>query len=573
MSQSPASNLPATDTEDSFVRSAGRQLLLYTLATVVALGGLMFLLDALAGLVGSNSGNTSAVEVESNMITISLSDEPPQLDSGQGADQISGMVLGHIMEGLIIRDAHSNLVPGVAESWQINEQDATFQLRKDARWSDGQPVTAHDFVFAWRKAADPAQASEYAFLMYNLKNGEAVSKGEMPLEALGVEAADDHTLHVELERPTAFFDKLVAFQTYYPIREDFFLSTNGRYGADAHEMLYNGRFKLTSWVHGASMMMEKNEHYWNKDDVRLDAIKVGYITRDGHSRFNFFKDNKIAYAQLQAEQLSSAMENRFHIQRYQDGSLFYLEFNHREGHVTRNWHLRRAMQLVTDAGELVNKVTKLPGYLPGRSLFPVYLRGVHGTFREEFPAPEPELDPKLALQHLAQARQELGVETIPPLTLLIGDTPLSKSQAEYFQSVYQEKLGLQIKIDAQIFKQRLDKMSRGDFDIVMAGWGPDYDDALTFGDLFASWNLNNHGQWGNQEYDRMVAIAQNSIDQPQRMAAFARMQELIHDEVVILPHYERGNSYVTHPQLKGMVRRAVGADPDLRYAYIDASAP
>ena len=190
MSQTPVSDLPPIDSEDSFVRTAGRQLLLYTLLIMIGLGALMFLLDGLAGLVGSNSGNTAAVEVESNMITISLADEPPQLDSGQRADSISGMVLGHIMEGLIIRGAHSKLVPGVAESWQINEQDATFWLRKDARWSDGQPVTAHDFVFAWRKAADPAQASEYAFLMYYLKNGEAVSKGEMPLDALGVQAHD-----------------------------------------------------------------------------------------------------------------------------------------------------------------------------------------------------------------------------------------------------------------------------------------------------------------------------------------------------------------------------------------------
>ncbi len=569
MRQTPLQN-PAASSEDSFIRTAGRQLLLYTLMAVVAIGGLMFLLDALAGLVGSESGNTAAVEVERNMITISLRDEPPQLDSGQRADQISGMVLGHIMEGLLIRDAESNLVGGVAQRWEVNERDATFWLRKNARWSDGEPVTAHDFVFAWRKAADPAQASEYAFVMYYLKNGEAVAAGELPLEALGVRAIDDHTLYVELERPTAFFDKLVAFQTYYPIREDFFHSTNGRYSAGAKELLYNGRFKLTNWVHGSSLLMEKNEHYWNKDDVKLDAIKVGYITRDGHSRFNFFKDNKIAYARLEAEQLYSAMENHFQIRRYQDGSLFFLEFNHREDRPTSSWHLRRAMQLVTDSGELVNKVTKLPGYLPGRSLFPVYLRGVNSTFREEFPAPEPELDPQQALLHIQQAKAELGVEEIPPLTLLIGDTPIAKSQAEYFQEVYQQKLGLDIKIDAQIFKQRLDKMGKADFDIVMAGWGPDYDDALTFGDLFASWNLNNHGRWAHEEYDAMVAIAQNSIVPEERMAAFARMQQLIYDEVVILPHYERGNSYVTHPQLKGMVRRAVGSDPDLRYAYIEA---
>ena len=558
--------------ESGFAKSAGKQLLTFAALAVLGLAALMFLLDAAAGLVGSDTGNTNAVEPDRNLITIALADEPPQLDSGQRADQISGMVLGHVMEGLLNYDRQSNLVPGVAERWEVNATDATFWLRKDARWSDGEPVTAHDFVFAWRKAADPAQASEYAFLMYYLKNGEAVANGEMPLETLGVRAEDDYTLKVELERPTAFFDKLVAFQTYYPIREDFFLSRNGRYSADADDLLYNGRFKITSWVHGASMMMEKNEHYWNRDDVRLDAINVGYITRDVHARFNFFKDNKIAYTGLGSEQLSSAMENRFHINRFQDGSLFYLEFNHREGYVTGNWHLRRAMQLVTDAGELVNRVIKLPGYLPGRSLFPAYLPGAETTFRREHPAPEPELDLEQARVHLEKAKQELGLEELPQITMLIGDNETAKTQAEYFQSVYKQTLGLDVRIDAQIFKQRLEKMSRGEFDIVMAGWGPDYNDALTFGDLFASWNLNNHGEWKNSDYDEAVAIAQNSIDAQERMRAFARMQELIYREAVILPHFERGQSFVTHPQLKGVVRRAVGADPDLRFAYIDEDA-
>ncbi len=561
----------ATD-EPGFAKSAGKQLLTFAAIAVLGLGALMFVLDALASLVGSDSGSSSAIEPELNMVTIAFEDEPPQLDSTQRADQISGRVLGHVMEGLLAYDEHSQLIPGVAERWEIDALDATFWLRKDARWSDGEPVTAHDFVFAWRKAADPAEASEYAFMMHYLKNGEAVSNGDMPLDALGVQALDDHTLKVELARPTAFFDKLVAFQTFYPIREDFFRSTNGRYSADAHELLYNGRFKITSWVHGASMMMVKNEHYWNRDAVKLDAIKVGYITQDTHARFNFFKDGKIAYTGLGAEQLSSAMENNFHIRRFQDGSLFYLEFNHQPHRVTRSWHLRRAMQLVTDSGELVNRVIKLPGYLAGKSLFPVYLPGVKETFRREYGEPLQELDRVRALEHLELAKKELGVKEIPTITMLIGDTPISKTQAEYFQAVYKETLGLDVKIDAQIFKQRLEKMTNKDFDIVMAGWGPDYNDPLTFGDLFASWNRNNHGDWKNDEYDALVDIAQNSMDQTERMEAFARMQQILYDEVVLLPHYERGQSYVTHPQLKGLVRRVVGADPDLRYARIEADA-
>jgi oligopeptide transport system substrate-binding protein len=154
--------------------------------------------------------------------------------------------------------------------------------------------------------------------------------------------------------------------------------------------------------------------------------------------------------------------------------------------------------------------------------------------------------------------------------MLTGDNPVSNIQSEYFQAVFKKNLGLDIKIDRQIFKQRLAKMTSGDFDMVLAGWGPDYNDALTFGDLFASWNLNNRGRYDNPDYDRMVRIAQSSLDPTVRMEAFAEMQRIIYEDAVIIINYERGQAYVTHPQVKGIIRRVVGADTDYTYAYIDA---
>jgi oligopeptide transport system substrate-binding protein len=153
--------------------------------------------------------------------------------------------------------------------------------------------------------------------------------------------------------------------------------------------------------------------------------------------------------------------------------------------------------------------------------------------------------------------------------LLTGDTPLSARQAEYYQARLKSELNIDIRIDKQTFKQRLAKMTSGDFDLVAAGWGPDFNDPLTFGDLFASWNLNNRGRYANPELDRQVRIAQASLDPAERMAAFGAIQQIIHDDVVIFPEFERGLVYVLHPALKGVVRRAVGADPDLTRAYIE----
>jgi len=553
---------------DPMSRLAVRQLLWLG---ALSLAGFVALMGALAwasSITGGSAISGRAVDYETKTITRALAQEPPQLDSTRATDQVSIFVLGHIMEGLLRYDASNRLVSGVAERWDIRPDGATFWLRDDARWSDGRPVTAHDFVFAWRKIVDPANASEYAFILYYVKNGEAINGGQMAPEALGVTAVDDRTLEVEFERPVGFFDKLVAFAVYLPVREDFYDSRDGRYGADVEDLVYNGPFMMTRWVHGAHLRLEKNPQYWNRNAVQLNVIDMPYVTSDTAAVVNLFKDGSIASATLGAEQLDDAMKLRWKLGRYSDGSVFYIDFNFRQERLTSNFHLRRALQLVNDSGELVNKVIGLPGYLPAVSLFPIWLNGVEGPFRQEYPPPVVTPDLALARQHLERAKQELGVTEIPPLVLLTGDAPIANKQAEYFQNLFQRTLELEIRIDKQIFKQRLEKMTSGDFDMVAAGWGPDFADPLTYGDLYASWNGNNRGKYNNPELDEQVRIAQNALDQQTRMDAFGEIQRILIEDAVQLPNYERGLVYVEDPRLKGVVHRSVGTDPDYSTAYL-----
>ena len=545
------------------LRSLGQ--LLYMGA--IGFGALALLLWVLAQW--NEGGAGEAVDAVTGTITLSLGGEPPQLDSTRGTDAVSFNILGHTMEGLLRYDADNRLVGGVAERWRIDDATATFWIRPEARWSDAEPITAHDFVFAWRKVLDPLNASEYAFILYGLKNAEAVNRGEMPQESLGVFAVDDRTLEVHLERPVPYFDKLVAFATYNPINEAFYESREGRYAADADDLLFNGPFTIASWVHGASIRLEKNPHYWNADRIRLNAIDYAYFTTDSNAIINLFKDGKTALAGLVAENLNDALQRRWRIKRFSDGAVFFMEFNHREDRLTRNVHLRRSIQAVNDSPELVYRIIKLPGNLPGASLFPVWLKGVDGYFRQEYPLTEPPPDDDLGRRHLATAIDELGLDGPPTLVMLIGDSPTAKKQAEYYQNVYKQKLGIDIRIDAQIFKQRLAKMTAGDFDLVMAGWGPDYDDPMTFADLFASWNENNRGRYSNPALDAAVDVARSSSDTATRMDAMAKVQQILYDDAVIVVNYERGSVYVSHPRLKGIVRRAVGTDPDYTGAWIE----
>ncbi len=515
---------------------------------------------------GIKAQASAAVDAITQTLTIALSQEPPQLDSTKATDQVSGFVLGHLMEGLVRYDKRGNIIPGVAEKWEMDKKTATFWLREDAKWSNGEPVTAHDFVFAWRRVVDPKTASEYAFIFAPIKNAIEINEGRRLVSELGVVALDDRTLQVTLERPTAFFIKLGVFVTFFPIQENFFKSREGKYAAEAKDLIYNGPFKLTNWVHSASLKMVKNNYYWDRKKVFLNAINVKYITADTRSRLNLYADSKIAFTRLDGETYKDALSHRFKIRRFNTGATFFLEYNHRAGRPTQNLNLRKAIQHVFDADEMVNRVLATPGNLRGESLFPVWIDGVNGKFRQEYPAPLAEYSVEKANEYLASAVDEIG--QVPPLILLVGDSPTAIKQGEYLQGVLLDKLGIELKIDVQTFKQRLAKMTSGNFDIVSAGWGPDFDDILTFGDLFASWNMNNRGRYNNSEYDRLVRLTMSSTDQKTRMDAMGKAQQILFNDAVILPQYEQGIIYLLHPKVKGVARRVIGTDPDFTYSKI-----
>ncbi len=513
---------------------------------------------------------TPAVDPINNEISVSVDQEPQWLTSIKATDSMSFQILDHITEGLVTRDVNNRLVPGVAERWELSDEKATFWLRRDARWNDGKPVTAHDFVFAWRTVADPASAAQYSAFMRMFTNGEAVTAGELPPEALGVEALDDYTLVAHLVSPTAYFIDLVSFITFRPVREDFYRAQGSRYAAEPENMLSNGPFVLTEWVHDASMRLEKNPQYWNREAIPLDAINIPYITRDANARFNLYMDDKTAMAtRLQLSAMKMALQQHQKLRSFRDGTVFYLDFNHRQDRLTSNLNLRRAIQSVYDVSELTYKVIGVPGNLPAYTLFPAWLQGDDGeSLQAQYPPRKVELDIERGRRYLELAKQELGVEEIPPISILLDDTANANSQAEYFQNVMARTLGLEIRLDKQVFKQRLAKMTAGDFDIVASGWGPDYNDPMTFADLFASWNLNNRGRYSNPRYDALIIEAQKTTDQRRRNRIFAELQDILYEDVTILPQYERGFIYAQDKRIGGVRRYHIGGDPNFNYTYI-----
>lgn len=510
-----------------------------------------------------------AVDVHNKRIQIALGAEPPDLNTLRATDQVSFFIIEHVMEGLLAYDEHNHLIPGIAEKWEINDKGAIFHLRKNALWSDGVVVTAKDFVFAWQTVVNPQTASRYAFILAPIKNAEKIIDGKMKPESLGVKALDDFTLQVNFERPCAYFLSLTTFGTYFPVRKDFYEKQQERYFADVDNMVFNGPYVLDKWVHGAALHLSKNEKFWNEKQIRINEIDIPYISSDPSVIFNLFRNNEVVSAGLDADNIKMALQERMHIKKFDLGAVFYMEFNHRNERVTSNIHFRKAIQDIFSPEELVYKVIGLPGNKPAHSLFPSWLDGEKDKFYKEYPPEKIKLDIDAARDEIALAEKDLGIKTIPPIVLLASDSPLATKEAEYFQALFKDTLGLDIKIDKQIFKQRLAKLSAGDFDIALSAWGPDYNDPSTFGDLFYSRNANNHGHYKNETYDHWVSVAMNNTDVAIRMKAFSEMQSILIKEAVIIPQFERGIVYVENPHVKNITRRIFGGDPSFRYAYIE----
>ena len=509
----------------------------------------------------------SVSALASGTLNIALLQEPPQLDNTKSTDTTSGMILGHIQEGLTRIDKNGGTSPGVAERWEVTDKGVTFHLRKNALWSDGKPVTAKDFIFSWKKTLDPKNASEYAFILYPIKNAEAINtKGASP-DTLGVSAPDDRTLKIVFEKPCGYFVSTTSHASFYPIRQDFYEAQAGRYGADAKNLLSNGPFILKSWQHGASLSMEKNPNYWDKDKISLDKIEAGYIVPDASTQLNFFKDKKIdTIERMKKEDLPKVQSVGAKVRTFSDGSVFFLEFNFRDGRVTRNKNLRKAIEAAFNPQEFATKVIGIPGTGTGLGFIPRWVRGSKDLFRKEYPLTQKKPDLAKARQYVEAAKKELG-GTIPPVSLLTSDTPLDGQVGEYFQAVLKQ-IGVDIRIDRQIFKQRLAKMTAGEFDIASAGWGPDYPDAMTFADLKASWNLNNRGRYSNPEYDQAIRDAMATTNTKKRMDAMAKAEKIGIDDVAQLSLYERTVAYLVNDRVDGVVRSPFAPDPDYTRAVV-----
>jgi peptide/nickel transport system substrate-binding protein len=495
--------------------------------------------------------------------------EIPSMDSTLATDAVSFNVMNNVMEGLYRLGEGDKPVPGVAESYEKSEDGKkyTFKLRKDAKWSNGDPVTAKDFVYSWKRAVDPATAAEYAYIMFDVKNAKKINNKELPADQLGVKAIDDYTLEVELETPVPYFLSLTSFATFYPLNEKFVKEQGDKFGLEANTTVYNGPFVLSDWKHEQSFQLKKNPNYWDNKTVKLEEINYS-IVKDVATGVNLYEAGDVDRAGLSAEFVDKYKSSP-DFKTMQEPTVFFLRLNEKNKNLA-NKNIRKAISMSFDKEGIANVILN-NGSVGAYGLVPQDF--VKGPDKKDFRKANGKLaktDVKEAKKLWEAGKKELGVDTIQ-LELLNYDNENAKKIGEYLKEQMEKNLpGLTVTIKQQPFAQKLDLESAGQYDMSFSGWGPDYPDPMTFLDMFVTNGSHNQMAYSNPKYDELIEKAKTDMSDLQaRWDNLLEAEKILFDDAAIAPVYQRGVAYVQKDYVKGVLEHSFGGDYSFKWAHIE----
>ncbi|MEK5477053.1 peptide ABC transporter substrate-binding protein [Paenibacillus sp. FSL R5-0407] len=521
-----------------------------------------------------NAANSGEAKLAADQtLRINLSAEPPTFDPAQAQDSQANTVLKMMYEGLTRMDEAGEAQPAAAESWDIDGTKYTFHLRKDAKWSNGDPVTANDFVFAWERVLSPqtTPAPPYAYQLYYLKNAQEYNEGKITdFSQVGVKAVDDNTLEVELTGPTPYFLGLTSFYTFYPVHQS--VKNDDKWAVDASKMIVNGAFTLTTWTKGQTIDVTKNENYWDKDSIKLNKITMSLVN-SGATELTSYKNGELDRAghpngEIPTDQIpivQKELKDEFHVKGI--ASTYFYEFN-----VTAkpfdNAKIRKAFAMSIDRQAIVDKVT-LGGQLPAFGFVPPGIKGVNDEYRNENKDDYFTENVEEAKKLLEEGMQEEGYTKLPEITLIYNSSEAHKKIALAAADMWKKNLGVDVKTENQEWAVFLENRRSLNYQIARSAWSADYNDPMTFIDMWTSNSGNNDTGFKNEEYDKLVNEAKSLEDNAKRNENFKKAEEiLIKENQVLMPVYYYTNVSVEKPWLKGIVLDFSGAI-DYTRAYLE----
>ena len=490
--------------------------------------------------------------------------DPSSLDVSRRSDSYSSSILINTVESLVRTELEGDayvVKPGDAESWEVDDTGAvwTFHLNPNAKWSDGQPITADQYVYSLQRSSAPETGCPNAFFLEPIKNFSAVNKGEMALEELGVKAVDEHTLEITLEAPLPAYLDMLCGTIYYPQRQDIVEKYGDAYGAEAENMVYSGPFKVVSWTHNSSIELEKNDQYWDADKVKLTNVTYKII-EDVNTQLNAFRAGDIDVITVADIETSDLLQqdpsNEMHL--YPGSTISYAFFNCADA-LFQNANIRKAFTLAIDREE-INEMCfgslRTPTY--GWVCPSISVDGVN--FREYCGDPIKEMQDELtangqtAKDLLLQGMQELNLgddpSTLDVTFSLAGTSDWYRTLGEYLQQIYLSELGVNLKLTFNEWGIFYDNVEKGNFQIGFMGWGNYYNDPYDTLSLFVSSTNAICTNWANEEYDALINQGAHELDGAKRIEIYKQAEDMIiRDQCVVSPfatnnYYTFTKSYV-----------------------------
>ncbi|CAI3663163.1 peptide ABC transporter substrate-binding protein [Clostridium neonatale] len=502
---------------------------------------------------GATAENTSAA---GDPLKVHIDVEVASMDPQVAVDGTSFEVLAAVTEGLYSLDANGSAIPAMADKVEKSEDGLTYTVTlKDAKWSNGTPVTANDFVFAWRRLVDPKTASEYAFMggIAGLKNADDISAGKVSPDQLGVTAKDDKTLVIELDTPVPFFESLMAFPSFFPVNEEFYNKCGDKFATTVDTILCNGAFKVTSYEPAATTInLEKNADYWDANKVQLSGIQYQVI-KDSQQAMLAYQNGDLDVATLSGEQVEQFQADP-EFQSIMAGYLWYISPNLKTPGL-ENENLRKALALSYDKDAIVNNILK-DGSIKADFAVPTLLAtGPDGKDFRDGTDTYLSTDKAKALEYYDKAKEELGKDSFS-YTMIVEDTESAQNVAQFIQAEIQKTLpGVTINIETMPKKNRVERMQEGTFELGLTRWGPDYADPMTYLDMWTTDSPNNYGFWSNAEFDQIIQSAKKgelALDVNARWDALKKAEKMVMDEAVIFPVYQKGNAVMIKKNVSGI---------------------
>ncbi|MDN6626344.1 MAG: peptide ABC transporter substrate-binding protein [Pisciglobus halotolerans] len=495
------------------------------------------------------------------------------LDSVLIEDVNSANYFSHTVVGLLKINEDGEPEPAIAEKMADISEDGltyTFKLRDDAVWSNGEPVTAHDFVFAWQRLVDPASSSSYAYLAETIQHAPEIMTGEKEPEELGVQAMNDYELKIELSQPTPYFNSLMAFSAFLPQNEAFVEEQGNNYGTSSETILANGPFTMEDWDGtGLTWNLVKNDDYYAADDIQIDAIDV-QVLKETSTAVNLFENGEVDNAQVTGE-LAKAYKDDPNAVIQEKARTSYLEFNFQKDYF-KNDNLRKAIASVLDHKELANSVigdgsSAIEGFLPENF---VKNPETGEDFTDET-TDYIDYDVTKAKDYWNKAKDELNLSSLT-LSFVGDDDEKSKKISEYIQGQIQNNLnGVNVQLRNVPKKNRLEFSEKGEFDLLLTGWGADFRDPINFMELLYSTSAYNRGGYADEEFDTLVdkAKKEDANDENARWKDLVEAHDIALEQTAVVPLYQEVEVQLRNPDLKGINLQPVGDEFDLSDAYFD----